>query len=190
MIGARFVPETLTKLTLKVDPFEGRLDLARLPALQSVCIHNPLPHRPFPRWMESQCIQYLEAESSAQFKERNLRNLWCLHLKISCSGKDLAWAMADLLLMPSLELFHLDYPSWHRDGRPPPASWRPGQPFTPILLDGTNREYQALLKRTQLLMDSPARLCVVDSEGCSSSVNLRRNGHTCVCSCPACCDTD
>ena len=167
--AATFAHPTLTRLDLEQDPFQGKVDLAGLPALHTVGIS--FFYDPFPEWLMGQCFPRLEMWSLHQTPELEPARLLCEQLRVICSAHDqIEWVIAVLLMMPRLRAIEA-------------GVIKNGDKSNPLKMHGSQASHQALLQRVCLKLEHPFVLQLTSPV---ATIPLRKNGHGLVCICSAC----
>ena len=161
--GTSFASAHLKTLRFNDDPFEGGLDLCKLPALLTIHIYL---EGALPKWLEGQPFHCLRMATSSQLSSIQLSGLKCTKLWIFDGAGGPAWDIADLLKMPNLETLA--------------AETSEEALKAPIYLHGGHEEFLAFI-RLRVILAVPARLRLQGPGVKGSEVPLGWNGHASIC---------
>ena len=168
--AATFVQSSITRLEINAHLFRGRLDLAQLPRLKTVCVFD---REYSPSWLKDQRLETLEVWNHDQLQACEPARLLCNCLKGQCGEQEPAYQLSYLLSMPRLARFELQ--PWNE------------APSAYASLAGSCQDHKTFLDKTEVRFSVPVRLCLgswINEE--DNNIDLRRNGHAVICFCPAC----
>ena len=170
--GCSFMHTNLKVLQLAHDPFRGGLNLAQLPALQTVHLSARLP---VPAWLQNQQFPILSLESSCQLENINTHTLMCQCLSVIWGGGSRPWKLAQLLHMPHLKRLRicaLQAPTTVNSN-------------IAVRLEGSCKLHRGLLQNLEACFLVPVVLDAPQPGGWVQ-VALKGNGHSFACMCLTC----